>query len=249
MAFGKHTRTEIRPGMVSETGDTKDTFRGDADSLNYPGYIPPGYIRPVMGPQEHESGGQSAVANNTDRGTESHGVQVDSHVQPKDSGDAVRFTEKSDRSPQKMPEHDDNEIALRYEPIKVEIVNQDPDEITRITTTTVTIIPTANTASGSATATGITPIRVLGKDPHRTRAYLFVVSFTSGGLAANGVASQAVVIASENQPPVYGFPLGTARMEIQATDEVWVSGQNAADGGVVAVYAERSTNADRLYGD
>lgn len=246
MGFKKHRMGEIRPGMVSETGSTVDTYEGGPDSMAYPGFIPPAYSRPIAPELQREGGGHDAVPTNTDRGTESHGVQLDSHVGPKDSRDAVAQTEKSDRSPLNMPEHDD---MVEYPPVKVEIVNQDPDEITRITTTTVTIIPTANTASGSATATGITPIRVLGKDPHRTRAYLFVVSFTSGGLAANGVASQAVVIASENQPPVYGFPLGTARMEIQATDEVWVSGQNAADGGVVAVYAERSTNADRLYGD
>lgn len=246
MGFSKHRQGEIQPGMVSQTEEDA-TYEGGPDAMAYPGFIPPAYQRPIIPSVQPGDGGHDAVPNNTNRGTESHGVQVDSHVGPKDSVDAVRgLTEKSDRSPLEMPEADDRE---EYPPIKVEIVNRDPDEITRITTTTVTIIASANTASGSPASTGITPIRALGKDPHRTRAYLMVVSFTSGGNAANGAVSQAVVLSSENQPPVYGFPLGTTRMQIDATDEVWVSGQNLADAGIVAVYAERTTNADRLYGD
>lgn len=246
MAYRKHRHGEIQPGDVAQS-ETDSTYLDSPDTMAYPGFIPPAYQRPTLPRTQSDGGGHDAVPTNTDRGTESHGVQLDSHVGPKDSLRAVgELTEKSDRSPLEMPEADDRQ---EYPPIKVEVVNQDPDEITRITTTTVTIIPSANTASGSAAATGMTPIRVLGKDPHRTKAFLFLVSFTSGGLAANGVASQAVVIASENQPPVYGFPLGTARMEIYATDEVWVAGQNIADAGIIAVYAERTTNADRLYGD
>jgi len=246
MAYRKHRHGEIQPGDVSQT-ETDSTYLDGPDTMAYPGFIPPAYARPLAPELQHESGGHDAVPTNTDRGTESHGVQVDSKVGPKDSLRAVgELTEKSDRNRMLMPEADDN---VEYPPIKVEIVNQDPDEISRITTTTVTIIPSAGTASGSVAATGITPIRVLGKDPHRTRAYLFVVSFASGGNSANGTASQAVVLSSENQPPVYGFPLGTARLDVYATDEVWVSGQNLADAGIIAVYAERSTNADRLYGD
>jgi len=255
MPFRKH-QGDIRPGMVSETGTTESTVEASPDAMAYPGFIPPAYTPPLPPYMQADGGGYSAVPNNTDRGTESHGVQVNAHVGPKDSRDAVAQTEKSDRNPQLMPEADDN--AFEYEPIKVEIVNQDPDEITRIQTNTVTIVPTANTATGSAAPTGITPIRILGKDPHRTKAYIQTVAWTSGGNSANGIASLPVILASENQPPVYGFPLATgaaatlnlgSRIEILATDEVWVSGQNAADAGIISVYIERTTNADRLYGD
>jgi hypothetical protein len=33
-------------------------------------------------------------------------------------------------------------------------------------------------------------------------------------------------------------------MEILATDELWVAGQNVADVGIIAVYSERAVNAD-----
>jgi hypothetical protein len=66
-------------------------------------------------------------------------------------------------------------------------------------------------------------------------------------MAANGVASQVVLMGDSNQPPVYGFPIGTTRMEVNTTNDLWLAGQNVADAGVVAVYVERTTNADRLY--
>lgn len=242
--MGWHSKHQARPGQVSQEG-TETTVEAGPDAMAYPGFIPQRYISPLMGPQHAEGGGASAVPNNTLRGTESHGVQVDSHVGPRDSHDAVGMTKEDDFLPQEMPEASDQN---EYPPVKVEVVNRDPDEIITSYTTTVNIVPTAATqASGSATNTGITPIRILGQDPHRTRAYISVVSFTSGGMAANGVASQVVLMGDSNQPPVYGFPIGTTRIEVNTTNDLWLAGQNVADAGVVAVYVERTTNADRLY--
>ena len=250
--MGWNKAQQAKPGQVSESGRESQIVESP-DNMAYPGFVPQMYMRPVMDDTvnqiDYMGGCASAVPNNTLRGTESHGVQVDSHVGPRDSVDAVGdLTEKSDWLPQNMPEKAD---TVEYEPIKVQITNQDPDQIIRVTTNTVNITPAPATLTGQGrdVATGITPIRILGKDPRRTRAYVYVVSFTSGGNAANGVASQAVLLSAENQPPTYGFPLGSTRMEVLATDEVWVCGQNVGDAGIIAVYAERAINADRLYGD
>jgi hypothetical protein len=140
-----------------------------------------------------------------------------------------------------MPEAEDQR---EYDPIKVTIVDKSPDELIETRITTVTLTANTQVAAGTNVQTGMTPIRILGKDTRRTRSYITVVSFTSGGTASNGVASQAVLLNSENQPPVYGFPLQATRMEILATDELWVAGQNVADVGIIAVYSERAVNAD-----
>ena len=87
MAFSKHGK--IQPGMVSETGTTAATVDASPDAMTYPGFIPPAYSRPVPPHTIDDFGGASAVPNNTNRGTDSHGVQVDSHVGPKDTHAAV----------------------------------------------------------------------------------------------------------------------------------------------------------------
>lgn len=253
MAFNKHRRGQAEPGQVSETGDTHSTVMGGPDNMAYPGFIPQRYIHPNTPRQQVDGGGASAVPNNTDRGEESHGIRpgYDSHVGPKDSHDAVRETEGNGSTPQNMPEADDNGHH-QPPPLKVEVVNLDPDVEIVFHTDTYSIAASVVTASGNPTATGISPVRVLGKDPRRTKAYICVKTFTSGGNNAGGVASLPVMLASETQLPIYGFPIplySQTPLLINTTDEVWICGQNVGDVGAIAVYQERTVNADRYQKD
>jgi hypothetical protein len=235
---------QAAPGQVSESSNELETIQSGPDQMTYRGYVPQRYIPPGQIAAKHNAGevGDGTVPNNTDRGNYGHGVEVDSEVWAKDHS----RRDVTDQVPQVMPEEEDQR---EYDPIKVTIVDKSPDELIKTTITTVNITANTPSAQGTNAATGMTPIRILGKDPRRTRAYVTVISFTSGGTASNGVASQAVVLNSQNQPPVYGFPLQSTRMEILATDEVWVAGQNIADVGIIGVYAERAVNSDRLEHD
>lgn len=257
MAFNKHGK-QAEPGQVSQSGRQTEHEWVDGGQ-SYPGYTPQRYHRPVMGYEhsvesshegnfEYEGGhvpGDGTVPNNTWRGQYGHGVIVDSDTQPQDHS----RHHLSDDVPQVMPEADDQR---EMPPVKVEIVNRDPDQMLKPTIITVQLGEAATTTQGSPTANGLTPVRLLGRDPHRKRAYVYVPNFVSGGNNALGNVSTPVMMTSVSGLPQYGFALSltfAASVELNTTEEIWVCGQNAADTGVVCAYIERAVNADPLHKD
>lgn len=207
----------------------------NATTEAYPGFIPQRYIRPVQAPSDegHRSGGVNRYAeNNIDRGTEDHGVDVDSHVHAKDDGKSGfeahghNHSGISDSVAQILP--DDEDILDEEYPVPVRIVRDEPIEDVR------SVIDSYIVIAGA----GLTPVRVLGRDRKRTKAIIGTVGTVTGN---------AVVVSGVNGNPAYGFPLGGALTQpliTAATDELWVSGQTASDTFTVAVFIERTTNAD-----
>lgn len=251
MAWGKQTGYmmgdhQAQPGQVSEEACDYDLVSGP-DQMTYRGYVPQRYIPPGQ-PQVHQNAGEEGdgtVPNNTDRGNYGHGAVVDSEVWAKDHS----RRDITDQTPQYMPEHIDQK---EYDPIKVTVVDRYADETVMPNIFTVQIGTIAVSAQGQPTSNGLTPIRILGRDPARKRALIYVPNFTSGGNNVLGNASTPVILTSENQLPQYGFSLTASYqrpVEVFTNEELWVAGQNAADLGVVSVYIERAVNADRLLHD
>jgi hypothetical protein len=238
--FTHRGRGLAKPGQVAQTSEDPDMDLPQAYGENqfYPGYIPQRYIPPVAPVEIDNAGevGDGTVPNNTDRGNYGHGVLVDSHVTAKDHSQK----DKSDFVPQVMPEKADQ---FEYEPIKVTVVGEDPDEIIRMNIATYIVNTPASTAGGGQpTVTGLTPQRVLGHDPRRRRAVIAISNMQGG--------SVPVMLTQEQSSPAYGFPIASATtfpLELFTTEEVWVSGSTATDSFTVTVLAERYVNADRLY--
>jgi hypothetical protein len=223
----------IKPGEVSETGDTKDTYLMDETTQAYPGYMPQRYVAPKMGPQKENAGevGDGTVPNNTDRGNYGHGVIVDSEVWDKDH----TRKDKSDLVPQVMPEEEDQR---EYDPIKVTIVDKSPDEIIKMYVDTYTWngVPT-NTAQGSNTQAGNSLVRILYKDPRRKRAIIAVSNMQAGSVPK-------IYPSSGN---AHGFPIPAATavpLELTTTEEVWAAGATTADSFTISVLTERCVNSD-----
>lgn len=241
MAYRGH---KIQPGEVSETSEDASTYGGSPDSMQYPGYQPQMYVRPVAPHMWHQGG---EVPNNTDRGTEAHGIYVDSHVHPKDQG-GEELVDQTSYVAQVVPEAHTKELP----PVKVEVVEQYKNEIIRSGVMTVQLLTESVSAQGGPTQNGMTPIRILGKDPHRKRAFIYVPFFTSGGNSALGLVSNIVLLVRQSDLPQYGFSLAATYqqpMVVETTEELWIAGQNANDTGVVCVYVERVVNEDRLSKD
>lgn len=232
MAFNSKHR--IQPGQVSESSNEPSTYEGSPDTMYYPGFQPQMYQRPMQ-PHVYREDGE--VQNNTDRGTEAHGVYVDSHVAPKDH---MGLVETHDAVPQRMPEADDNREPA---PVKVEIVNRDPDEIVALQVDVFNIGTPTLSSQGTSNYDAVSPVRILNKDPHRTRALIAISNMTGGTLP---------VIRPKGGSHKNGFPLSMASqvpLELFVTEEVYISGSARTDSFTVTVLIERTTNADRLHGD
>jgi hypothetical protein len=230
----------IKPGEVSMTGDTVDNVQPEDTGNNqfYPGYMPQRYISPKMGPQKHNAGevGDGTVPNNTDRGNYGHGVIVDSEVWDKDHS----RKDASDGVPQVMPEEEDQR---EYDPVKVTIVDKSPDELTVMSVSTyIVTMPSSSTGGGQPTQSGLTPIRILGKNPRRTRAIVAISNMQGGSIP--------VLLTQEQSNPAYGFPIASATtfpLVLYTTDAAWVMGSTMADSFTVCVIEESAKNSDPYY--
>jgi hypothetical protein len=237
---------KIQPGDVSQ--ETREsTYEGGPDTEEYPGYLPQRSYGPVMyekpgfsdvrrGEMAHlgHVPGDGTVEPNKWRGGYGHGVIIDS-----DAHQAEWSRNRSDDYvDQVMPEHDDQDLR---EPVKVEVVNRNPDFIVVMNINTFHISSQALSGGGQPAQSGLTPVRILPKDPHRTRAVIGLSNVVGG--------SVPMMLTSEQSLPAYGFPIPVATTQVfvlYTTEEVWVSGSLATDDFVVAVMIERNINSDRL---
>lgn len=246
------------PGQVSENDTDRDPAaqrsihdRTGKGTAAYGGYIPQRYTRPMVGYEHHvesvDSGnlqgrighepGDGTVQNNTWRGDYGHGVIVNSDVSVQDH---TRHNLTDDVT-QVMPEHEDLRLA---DPIKVEVVNRDPDFRVVMNIGTFHVTTQGTAMGGQPMQTGLTPIRVAGKDPHRTRMIIGISAMVGG--------SNPVLLTSEQSSPLYGFPIASATvtpLTLFTTEEVWVSGQALTDDFTVSVVVERNNNVDPFAGD
>lgn len=225
MAFGKKPSPAAEYPPIEET-DSAVLY--DPKTQAYPGFVPQRYISPLLPVRQDEEG---EVANNVERGTEAHGLYGDSNVHPKDA-QVLDYEKTTDGVTEILPEYEAGED--KYDPINVRIVDEKPNEITRVVIGSAVIQPNAQ---GGATAPN-PPVRLVGQDPKRTR----VLIGTSGT-----VTGTLVLLTDLNQSPAYGFPLPAANaqpLEIRGDQELWVSGVAAADTGTVVTMAERRVNGD-----
>lgn len=244
MGWGSKKIHPAQPGQVSMQSEDGDTVIPDDVTMTYPGFIPQRYIRPVMldthdiipaknGEEVigHEPG-DGTVPNNTDRGMYGHGVIVDSDVAPKNHS----RHDLTDNVKQRMPVLEDN---FQYDPIKVTVVDKLPDERQVLSVATYHITTQGSANGGQPMQTGLTPIRIAGKDPFRTRL-IVAISNMQGG-------STPMLLTSEQTIPSYGFPLSAAAnqpMPLFTSEELWVSGIATTDDFVVCVIYERSVQND-----
>lgn len=190
-------------------GKTKDEDRvvdpnfEKTTTAAYPGFIPQRYIRPTMSGKPDPIGDPSQVKNNTDRGTESHGVYVDSKVQPQDAP-YLDYEKDHDAKNEIYPEHEEDC------PLPVRIVESPQRRRIVVQTAQYTMLSVA----------GDRPFRVLGQDRDRIKARI--------GLATSGttVATVPSLAPNEDTPAAYAYSLVsyniTPGLETTATEELWV---------------------------
>lgn len=223
MAFGKTGPKHQQSDYPIE--ETDSAVLEKAVTMKYGGFIPQRYINPLL-PQTQDEVGE--VANNVERGTEAHGLYGDSHVHPKDI-QTLDYPLTTDKVEEILPEYEASED--KYDPINVRIVDEKPNEITRV------VIGSAIVQASTMTGPNA-PVRIVGQDAKRTR----VLIGTSGTITGT-----LVLLTDLNQNPAYGFPLPAANaqpLEIRGDQELWVSGVAAADTGTVVTMAERRVNGD-----
>lgn len=221
MAFGHKPEKHAEYPPIEETAATYD---GSPETMYYPGFVPQRYERPTKPVLQDEIG---QVPNNVERGTEAHGLYGNSDVHPKDS-EYLDYSRTHDDIDPTLPEYDARED--KYDPINVRVVDERPNEITRVVIGQVIVQP----------GTGVPnqPIRLLGQDNKRVRALIG----TSGT-----VTGTVVLLTDVNQQPAYGWPIPAAvtqPLEVRGDQELWVSGIAAADTASIVVIAERRVNAD-----
>lgn len=230
MAFGaprKPRKGEVPVQVIEET-DSAVLYK--ATTMAYPGYHPQRYRNPLLPQMEDEDGGTASVENNVDRGVESHGRYEASHPDAQDS-QLLDYAHTTDYVEEVLPEYDTPED--KYEPINVRVVDDLPNEMTRI------VIGSFIVVAGA----GLVPVRVAGQDSRRRRILIGTVGTVTG---------TPMLLTDVNTNPAYGFPLPSASaqaMEVRGDQELWVSGVTAADTFTVAVMAERVTNADPHHSD
>lgn len=217
MGFGKPKPTAADWPPIEET---ESAVLENATTEHYQGFIPQRYIRPIAPHQETEHG---QVPNNTLRGTEAHGLYIDSDVAPQNAPQ-LHYEETHDDERVVHPQYDHATDA--YPPVPVRIVDQKPVEITRINVNQYPVV-------------GTTPVRILGQDDKRVRALVGTSGTVTGTL---------YLLTDVNSSPVMtGFPLPAATaqpLEIRGDQELWASGGISTDAGSIAVYVERVVNGD-----
>lgn len=230
---GPHTfADDANPGVPVEHRET--LYYRNPNTQYYPGFETQGYQRPVPAPSDegHRHGGVVTNVGHhvedqilTDRGTESHGVDVDSQVGPKDQPEALAHNRR-DNKHEILPD-DKSHLDEEY-PVPVRIVNQEPLQDVDI------LIERFNVGSNSP------PVKLLSKDRRRTVARIATI-FVTGTTAPSLISSPA------SNPATAGFPLPTFSngvFEVHGTNELWVKMDNATDSFGVSVYQERARNAD-----
>ena len=203
MAFGKKKEDQSR-------SPAEDSVIGD-----YPGFTPPRYFRPTTPVVEQEDD-PSQVPNNVWRGTESHGLLMDSHVHPQNAE-----TEQH--------EYDESAVAEIYPefeddcPVPVRVVEDQGRHRNDLAIETFTV-------------TGSTPVRILGQDPMRTQARILVLAVPAQ--VGTGVP---VLLANQNSLATYGFPIptGGTGLLLRTDQDLWVAATDATTTFTVAVLSER----------
>jgi len=227
MAFGKPKDLHQQSDWPIE--ETESAVLENPTTQGYPGFKPqmPVYQRPIAPHQVEEIG---EVPNNVMRGTEAHGLYGDSHVAPQDAPE-LNYSRTTDNIEPELAEYTRED---KFDPINVRVVDEKPNEITRI------VIGSASvTANLQPSATGpLAPVRLVGQDPKRVRTLI----------GTSGTVTGVIVLLTDlNQNPVYGWPLPSANaqpLEIHGDQELWVSGVSAADTGTVVSISERMVNGD-----
>jgi hypothetical protein len=252
MAFNQHKRRS-KPGFgdghgeahepVEERRDPNDPRTHSIYTMQYPGYEPQRYVMPKPIPDDR--GVEGEVHNNVDRGTHWHGEDEHLAGEPHDKDVASPHLNHS-LIDQVYPEHNNEDYCP---PVRVEVVGKDPIQTVVMTIGTFHITTQGAANGGQPSQNGLTPVRILGKDPHRRRAVVGLSNVTGG--------SVPVLLTGEQSSPAYGYPIPAAtneQFELFTTEEAWVSGSLASDDFIVAVMIERVINADPyrgypMYGD
>lgn len=213
-------------------GKTKDEDRVTDPNFEktttaaYPGFIPQRYIRPTMPGKPDPIGDPSQVKNNTDRGTESHGLYVDSQVHPQDDP-YLDYEKDHDAKREILPEPEEDC------PLPVRVV--ETPQRRRI------IAQVAQYASLSAA--GERPFRILAQDRDRIRTRVSLSSAGATVLVVPGLAQ------NEETQAAYAYSLigynNAPDFETVTTEELWViPPATAGTAYTISVFTERELPID-----
>lgn len=216
MAFG----TKAKKDHVDRERDvTEDSIIGE-----YPGFIPQSYVRPVK-PTMDGLNDPSQVKNNVDRGTEPHGLFIDSDVHPQDAPELDHERDSSAKN-EILPEEDEDC------PIPVRVIETPARR--RITTE-------VSQYSVTSLATD-RPFRVLSQDRHRTRTRVSIITAGLTALTVPGVAP------NEETPAAYAYSLVGSNVapffETTTTEELWIVPPITPTNYVISVFIERELDID-----